>query len=84
MGRTVTPTYRLDFTVNDWYITPQGWDGRRYGRPTNQSLRRWIADFEASTQPGGANAHLGPLTVRSAWVTRQATHERMADFAGGA
>lgn len=50
--------------------TPAGWDtrsraGRRIpawqaGKPTPGKLAQWVADFNASVQPGGVNEHLGP------------------------
>jgi hypothetical protein len=73
MGRVVTPKYAVEIEVSGPYrVTPAAWRGR----PTSLRLAQYVEQFERSTQPGGANAHLGPTTVTSARVKQ--------NFQGGA
>jgi hypothetical protein len=68
MGRTVTSKYAVRITVPGYNYSPMSWQYRRYGRPTDASLARYVRDFEASTLPGGSNAHLGEQHVSSAYI----------------
>lgn len=83
MGRSITPTYRIEFRATGGYHTPSAWRAE-YGRPSAASLARWVESFEASTREGGVNAHLGVTTVWSARIVRQATGAVVADYAGPA
>jgi hypothetical protein len=76
---TRTPTYAVRLHVPGFAYTPMGWDCKRAGRPTEANLAAYVASFERSTQPGGVNAHLGAQKVKRAWITRQATGERVAE-----
>jgi hypothetical protein len=78
MGHVVTPTYRVelggvvDITIaRRVSVTPQGWDVKRYGSPTEARLDAFVADFEEATLPGGVNEHCGILRVGSAKIVRQ-------------
>jgi hypothetical protein len=68
MGRTYTPAYAIEIDVPGFIYTPAGWTAREFGRPTDANLKLYVERFEASTQPGGANAHLGPTKVRAARI----------------
>ena len=48
------------------------------GKPTVANLRREVEAFEASTQLGGVNAHLGPIKVRAAEIIHQKSGETVA------
>ena len=80
MGRSITPTFRLEMTVPGKYITPSGWDTKHAGRPNNETLRKHIDHFETSCKPGGVNAHLGIMVVSSARVVRQSNDEVVAEY----
>jgi hypothetical protein len=70
MGRVVTPKYSLEVEVaGPFRVTPAAWRAE-YGRPNCITLAKYVETFEASTRPGGANAHLGPTTVVSARIRR--------------
>jgi hypothetical protein len=77
MGATRTPAWVVEIrTDGRGGYTPAPWNVRSqpnrpgYGRPTDANLAAYVARFEASTRPGGVNAHLGAETVRRAWVRR--------------
>lgn len=80
MGRTITPRYRVELRVPGFHFTPAGWDGKHCGRPSDASLRAYVLAFEASTQPGGINAHLGPTTIERARVVRQSDDTIVARY----
>lgn len=80
MGRSFTPTFAVYEYIPGWSVTPSAWQTKIFGRPSDQSLARMVAVFEQSTQAGGCNAHLGPTTVHSAKVVRQATGEVVARY----
>jgi hypothetical protein len=80
MGRTVTPTFRVEMFVPGWHITAAVWDCKRQGRPSDKTLAADVASFEASTLPGGANAHLGFTVVQRARIIRQSTNEIVAEY----
>lgn len=66
MGRSVKSKYAVRMTVAGFGITPACWNSQQAGRPTAENLRRYVAAFEASTEPGGCNAHLGVTKVLEA------------------
>lgn len=59
MGRSITPTYVAEFTVNHGHLTPMAWDCKRYGRPTDANAEKFRKFYNMSFQPGRVN---GPLT----------------------
>jgi hypothetical protein len=69
MGRVVTPKYAVEIEVRGgpWIFTPAAWH-RSYGRPTVANLAAYVAKFEASTKPGGANDSLGVMVVSAARI----------------
>lgn len=66
--------------------TPAEWRIRRrgqipgQGRPTVENIKRHCLAVEASTQPGGVNAHLGATRILRAWVVDHETGARV-DYA---
>lgn len=87
MGRSTTPKYRVEAIFFDGTRTRGAWQvrsnvGHSDGKPCDINLSRWAADLEASTQPGGANAHLQPIVVASACIVEQATSRIVAQYRG--
>ncbi len=76
-----TPAYRVHLHVKGVHYTPAAWNSKHSGRPSDAALAAYVESFEASTRPGGVNAHLGPETVLSAKVIRQATGDVVATYA---
>jgi hypothetical protein len=71
MARDPAPTaYAVDMTVPGYRYSPASWHCKRNGRPTAANLAAYVASFEASTMPGGVNAHLGATRVASARIRR--------------
>jgi hypothetical protein len=73
MGRSVTPKYAVEFSgVSSngkpvrW--TPQGWNSKQAGRPAPHTLAAFVKGYEASTLPGGVNAHLGVTRIAAAQI----------------
>lgn len=60
--------YQVTVTVPGRRYSPASWNCKRYGRPTEANLRKYVESFEASTRPGGCNAHLGIEVVARAEV----------------
>ena len=82
MGKSITPTYRLEF--NDGKPQMQAWKGRA----TDQALERWIYSYAKSLELGGVNQHislsLGHIPyLYSARIVRQATGEVVATWKAG-
>jgi hypothetical protein len=75
MGRTTTSTYAVRITVPGYQYSLTPWHCKESGRPTDANLARYVAAFEASTQPGGSNAHLGEQHVSSAYVKVNSGHD---------
>ena len=71
MRRVSTPTYRLEALEHSGNTWSQAWKGRA----SQKALIAKIQSYEASTQPGGINDHLGPRKVMVAKLIRQATNE---------
>lgn len=66
--------------------TPSEWRTRRQGqipadgKPTTENIKKHCLHYEASTQPGGCNSHLGATKILRAWVVDQNTMERVAEY----
>lgn len=68
-NRDPQPTkYQVTVTVPGRHYSPASWNCKRNGRPTEASLRKYVESFEASTRPGGVNAHLGIEVVARAEI----------------
>lgn len=88
MGKSVTPTYRIEIPSAVCVTrgvrvghSPAGWSVKHSGSPTDESLAKYVADYEASTLPGGVNEHLGVTRVSSARVVHQSSGEVVATYA---
>lgn len=78
MGATRTPAHVVEFAVigGGHTYTPAIWR-RTYGRPTPHNLAVHVKAFEASTLPGGANAHLGATRVSMARIVANRGERRL-------
>lgn len=65
MGRSTTPTYRIEFSPNS-RCSNMVWK-REYGRPTDKNLALFIDELIISAEIGGVNAHLGGM-IRPDWA----------------
>lgn len=88
MSSTRTPAYALYLTGSNprQIYTGMAWEtrdrpgARGYGAPTDANLAAFVETFEAATQPGGANAHLGADTIHIASIVHQATGKVVATY----
>lgn len=88
MGRSYTPTYRVEYNDNPFRVAWNGieaWDCKRYGRPTAKNLTEWRNRRNASMQKGGVNDHipaaLGYIPhISHAKIVRQSTGEVVAEY----
>lgn len=86
MSRSSTPTYRLEYSVPGFHITPMAWRVKKHGlvpgngMPTDENLRKEVLGFEKSCEPGGPNEHLGRTTVLKAKVIHQDTGKVVATY----
>ena len=77
MGRSYTPTYRLETTGGD-FGTNLGWDSSK-GQPTSDNIGKYLMALSRSTHIGGCNEHLSKALGRignlpkSARIIRQST-----------
>ena len=75
MGKTITPTYRLEYTET----TQSGrleshkiaWKSDLYGRLNMANVVKYLRVYEASTQDGGYNSHIGVRKVLRYSAIRQ-------------
>ncbi len=88
--RAVPVTVEM-FTTGDTssrYCTPAEWrtkarvNAPAHGKPTDANLKLYVEMFEASTQPGGCNAHLGATVVFSAKITDHRSGVTKATYRG--
>lgn len=88
MGRSYTPTYRIEYRTNTLdaghiaadkltevgRVCTMAW--RKGVKPNREALKAWVAAHNASCQPGGCNAHLsaGGMVEAISWarIVRQA------------
>jgi hypothetical protein len=81
---STTPKYIVKITDGRYGYSSIAWVAtsrtqiRADGKPTVENLRRWVASFEAATQPGGCNAHLGATKLTSARIVNNFTGELVA------
>lgn len=78
---TRTPTFAVQLRSRRFSYTLAAWDTKRHGRPSDETLAEYVAGFEASCAPGGVNAHLGDPAIIGAYVVRQSTGEKVAEYA---
>ena len=87
MGRSYTPTYRLEFWEH-----PQGTKHQQAWskgcKPTDYTLEQWIHSYAHSLEMGGVNSHIStaigyvPYPCQ-AQVVRQATGDVVASWKAG-
>ncbi len=88
MGKSSTPTYRVEAEFSDGTGTKGAWQVKAAygipgnGQPTAANLAKWVEALESSSRPGGCNAHIGPLTVFNARIIRQSTRQTVATYRG--
>ncbi len=67
MGKSYTPTFVVftgDFKTGqmrpgmEWRVRSRT-NLPGYGKPTEENLKKWAEDFNASFLPGGTNEHIG-------------------------
>jgi hypothetical protein len=85
MGRTVTPTFRIEGLarrISDGRRFPlyHAWPTKHAGRPTDATLAAYVEVAEAATLAGGVNAHLGAEQITEARVIRQSTGDVVATY----
>lgn len=86
MGRSRTPTYRLEVKTDRARWEPMAWrttgpgPAKGYGKPSLTNLERWVDEMERSTCPGGVNAHLGVTIIREARIIHQSTGEAVFGY----
>lgn len=92
MGRSVTPTYRIEYSDNDLphggrrpFAKSMCWNGKSYGRATLENLTRWRNKFNGSFERGGVNQHVSDaagyiVRVGSCRIVHQATNRIVATF----
>jgi hypothetical protein len=76
MGRSSTPKYVIEFVTgngrqrtHEWRVRTS-YRGKGYGRPTEANLEKHVQAYNASVEPGGCNAHLGPKATAVAAVIK--------------
>ncbi len=85
MGRSTTPPYRIEIVGKSGMPCKMAWRLQAqygipgYGKPTNANLAKWVAGFNESMQPGGANAHVND-PVQTAKLVRQSSGETVATY----
>lgn len=57
MGRSTTPTYRVEFVANV-PMSMGAWNGKINGRATDANAERYRQSMNQSFQPGGVNSHV--------------------------
>jgi hypothetical protein len=61
MGRTITPTYRLEISGRNAQTSPMSW---QFGKPTVENLESWIHQYIQSLSIGGGES----AYQSSAWL----------------
>ena len=85
MGRTVTPTHRIELRTNDLKVMESyPWDSKHYGAANRGNLEEWRTVMNASFQPGGVNEHITEARgivphIISAKLIHQRTNEVVAE-----
>ena len=85
MGRSTTPTYRIEARTNDIsVINDCVWNSKYHGRANQENLEKWRTILNASFQPGGVNEHIAEARkavphIIAAKLIRQSTGEVVAE-----
>ena len=91
MGRSITPTFRVEFHDNPFAAVDLGvrnsfcWNTKSFGRPTAANLAAWREKMNASYAAGGVNEHVSEgrgyvIRISAARVVRQSTGAVVAEF----
>lgn len=90
MGRSITPTYRVEYSDNDGvqrrpFAKSMGWNGKSAGRATQANLQKWRDTFNASFERGGVNEHISTaagfvVRIGNCRIVEQATDRVVATF----
>jgi hypothetical protein len=87
MSNTRYIKYVIHYTVKDGsYWTPHEWYARKRnqrpgdGKPTEENIAKHCRHMEASTLPGGVNAHIGKTKMLSAYIVDQRTGSVVAQW----
>lgn len=79
--RDTTTKYQVRIKVSGYGFPPMSWNCKRDGRPTGANLKKFVESFEASTRPGGCNAHLGATTVTKAAIClNDGSRKKVAEY----
>lgn len=87
MGRTYTPTFRVNVTTDNPTVRVDafGWTVKHQGRPTDDALAVWVAKYNESFAAGGCNEQIsktfGQTSIVAAEIVRQSTDEIVASYA---
>jgi hypothetical protein len=85
MGYTKKVAIRVELDVaNDVPSEVRRWSVKEHGRPTAESLRRYVEVCNRSYLPGGCNDHLGARPHVNARLIRQANGDEIASWSGQA
>jgi len=57
MGKSITPTFRIEFYTVGCHFTPAGWS-KHHGRPSVYSLKAYLEAMNKAMEPGGCNEHI--------------------------
>jgi hypothetical protein len=71
MGRSTTPTFRIDYTCAGTHMTSTAWgpsQRKHVGRANEANLKVEVDGFLASCEPGGVNDHLKVIILEARLV----------------
>jgi hypothetical protein len=81
MGKSITPTYRVEYRDNASRSTSSMcWRGKA----SKERLEQWRKDYNKSFNPGGVNYHVSQslgivVHISHAWLIHQRTNECVAE-----
>jgi hypothetical protein len=83
MGRSYTPKYRVKVTAVGAHLTDFIWN-REYGRVGEANLKKFVAAYNESFEPGGCNFHgdgeTTVIRITAAVIIRQSDDEVIATY----
>lgn len=90
MGRSYTPTYRVETFDNRMNVSLYqrrlescAWNCKRDGRPTEANAEKYRQEMNKTFLPGGVNYHISEscgftIHISTVWIIRQSTGELVA------
>ena len=92
MGRSTTPTFRVEYhdnpfaPVNLGLGTCMAWDTKGWGRPTAANLEKWRNKMNESFAAGGCNEHVSDargyvVRISHARIVRQSNRDVVVEYA---